>query len=120
MKLWAALAAAALAANQAAGVVGVGLSVRIAGDYPVVDTLIAAGPAARGGQLKPGDRIEAIAQGLKGKWIDTTGMTLEEFVGQVRGKAGTKIRLRAARGPRGQAPKIVLVTLTREALKESP
>lgn len=119
MKLWTLIAAAALAATQATGVVGVGLSVRIVGDYPVIDKLVPGGPAARDGKLAPGDRIEGLAEG-KADWTETTGMTLEEFVGLVRGKPGTKVRLRAARGPRGQAPKIVTVTLTREALKPAP
>ncbi len=86
-----------LLAACASPVVGVGLSVKIVNNRPVIDSLVPGGPAAVDGRLRDGDTIEAVAQG-EGAWQDTTGMTLEQFVALVRGKRGTKVRLRAARG----------------------
>jgi carboxyl-terminal processing protease len=102
----------------AAPVVGVGLSVKIVDDRPVIDALIPGGPAAVEGHLQEGDIIEAVAQGA-GPWKDTKGLTLEQFVALVRGARGTKVRLRAVREGDDGKTKNVLVTLTRDVLKET-
>jgi len=121
------LAAACLAALTAVGaaaeparVVGVGLVIKIESRYPVVDSLVAWGPAAREGSLKAGDRIEEVAQG-EGPWEETAGLKLADVVAKIRGPRGTKIRLRVMRvDPDGSgARQQVIVTLKRDVLKES-
>lgn len=103
-------------AVSAAPVVGVGLSVKIVDQHPVIDALVPGGPAAIDGRLQAGDVIEAVAQG-DGKWKDTVGMTLEQFIALVRGKRGTKVRLRAVREDEDGKTKNVVVSLTRDVLQ---
>jgi carboxyl-terminal processing protease len=109
------------AAAEPARVVGVGLVIKIENRYPVVDSLVAGGPAAREGTLKPGDRIEGVAQG-EGPWEETAGLKLAEVVDKIRGARGTTVRLRVIRfdedgtGARQQ----VSVRLKRDILKEPP
>jgi carboxyl-terminal processing protease len=101
---------------HAAPVVGVGLSVKIVDSHPVIDSLVPGGPAATDGRLQAGDVIEAVAQG-DGKWQDTAGMTLEQFIALVRGKRGTKVRLRAVREDEDGKTKNIIVSLTRDVLQ---
>src|SRR5476649_525419 len=69
-------------------VVGIGASIKIVDFYPVVDALVPAGPAEKDGRLKPGDRIDAVAQDGE-PWEETAGLKLEEAVQRIRGPKGS-------------------------------
>ena len=50
------------------------------------------GPAAKSGQIKPGDRIVAVAQ-HNAEPVDVVGMPLDKIVEMIRGPKGTQVTL---------------------------
>ncbi|MGO9803859.1 MAG: carboxy terminal-processing peptidase [Steroidobacteraceae bacterium] len=81
---------------------GIGASLQVVDDYVTVMNIIDGGPAAVAGNLKPNDRITAVAQGHDGALTDVIGWRLDDVVQQIRGKAGTSVRLEVL--PGGAAP----------------
>ncbi len=71
---------------------GIGATLRRDGEYTVVVNLIKGGPAERSGQLKPQDKIIAVAQG-DGEFEDVVDMRLDNVVKKIRGPKGTVVRL---------------------------
>ncbi|MFA6542806.1 MAG: carboxy terminal-processing peptidase [Limisphaerales bacterium] len=61
-------------------------------DYTKIKSLTPGGPAELGKQLKPGDKIVAVAQGAA-EPVDCVGMRLNEVVDMIRGQKGTEVRL---------------------------
>jgi carboxyl-terminal processing protease len=57
-----------------------------------IKELIAGGPAALSKQLRPSDKIVAVAQG-DGEPVDVVEMPLKKVVEMIRGKKGTEVRL---------------------------
>ncbi|MGH8510698.1 MAG: PDZ domain-containing protein [Gammaproteobacteria bacterium] len=72
---------------------GVGAVLRNENEYTIVQRVVAGGPAAKSGRLKPEDRIVAVAQGSAGSWVDIIGWRLEKVVDLIRGPRGTLVRL---------------------------
>ena len=87
---------------------GLGITVAIKDEYPIVISPIEGTPADRAG-LRPGDLIV----GIEGK--DTRGMSLEEVVDTLRGEPGTRVRIEVARqiGEKG----VREFTITREIIE---
>ena len=79
--------------NMSLSLEGIGAVLREEDDYTSVDRLLPAGPADKGGQLKPADRIVAVGQGRYGALIDVIGMRLDDVVELVRGPKGSVVRL---------------------------
>lgn len=72
---------------------GIGASLQEDGFLIRVQDIITGGPADRSDQLKPDDRIVAVAQGELGEWVDVVGMRLDHVVQLIRGPKGTTVRL---------------------------
>ncbi len=72
--------------------VGIGAQLRDVDGYCVIERLLPGGPAEMSGQLHPGDKIIAVAQG-DSEPVDVIGMKLRNIVQQIRGEAGTEVRL---------------------------
>jgi len=72
---------------------GIGAMLQEEDGYTKVKRLITAGPADKAGQLKAGDRIVGVAQGVKGEIVDVIGWRLDDVVQLIRGKKGTTVRL---------------------------
>lgn len=72
---------------------GIGAVLRSEDGYCKIQELMAAGPAARSGKLKPNDKIVAVAQG-DGEFVDVVEMKLRKVVDLIRGPKGTRVRLR--------------------------
>lgn len=72
---------------------GIGASLRTEGDYTVVASIIAGGPAAKSNLLHEGDRIVGVAQGKEGEMVDIIGWRLDDAIQLIRGKKGTIVRL---------------------------
>lgn len=73
------------------------------------------GPALRSKQIKPNDRIVAVAQGKHGEWVDVVGMPLNKAVSLIRGPKGTEVRLQIM--PANDRAARVTVTLVRDEIK---
>ncbi len=96
---------------------GIGASLSIEDDYVSIVNIIPGGPAAIDGQLKPKDRITAIAQGNEGELTDVIGWRLDDVVQLIRGPENTIVRLQIL--PDGSAPgePEKIINLTRDQIK---
>src|SRR5690606_21857128 len=96
---------------------GIGASLQADGDYVKVIDVIAGGPAQIDGQLKPEDRITAVAQGPEGELVDVIGWRLDDVVQLIRGPGGTTVRLQVL--PAGAAPGSTqkVIALVRDKVK---
>ncbi|NDV61701.1 tail-specific protease [Puniceicoccales bacterium CK1056] len=72
--------------------VGIGAQLRDVDGYCVIESLIPGGPAEMSGNLHPGDKIIAVAQGEE-EPVDVVDMKLRKIVQQIRGETGTEVRL---------------------------
>ncbi len=96
---------------------GIGASLQIEDDYVMVINIIPGGPAAIDGELKPKDRITAVAQGEDGELVDVIGWRLDDVVQLIRGEANTVVRLQIM--PAGELPggKEKILSLVRNQVK---
>jgi carboxyl-terminal processing protease len=73
--------------------VGIGVVIEGDGRYAKIVGLLPGSPAAADGRLKVNDRIVAIAKG-DGGFVDTAGMSIDRVLALIRGKKGTRVRLK--------------------------
>ena len=73
-------------------VAGIGAALTSKDGVCTIHELIAGGPAARSGLLKPGDRITAVAQD-RGPPVDVSEMPLTRIVQLIRGPKGSAVTL---------------------------
>ena len=71
---------------------GIGATLRRDQEYTTIVELTPGGPASLSGELHPGDKIVAVAQGDE-EPVDTIDMKLNRVVRMIRGKKGTEVRL---------------------------
>ena len=95
---------------------GIGAALETEDGYCTIRELLPGGPAARSGQLKPGDRIVAVAQASKDP-VDILNMPLSRAVELIRGPKGTRVTLTIlpASGATSAAPRTV--SLIRDEIK---
>jgi hypothetical protein len=107
---------AALAAIRTAAPVGIGAVLNMVDGYAVINGLVPGTPAELSGQLHPGDRIVALAQG-DNSFIDAHSLPLEKIVQMVRGAPNTMLQLQVlpSDASPGSAPRTV--ALFRDQLK---
>jgi carboxyl-terminal processing protease len=72
--------------------VGIGAMLGLEDDVCSVKEIVPGGPADLGRQLKPNDKIIAVAQD-DAEPVEISGMKLRKIVDQIRGSKGTKVRL---------------------------
>ena len=72
---------------------GIGATLETEGDFCEIRELVPGGPAARGGQLKIGDRIVAVSQGAGKPAADLFDLPLAQAVDLIRGPKGTNVTL---------------------------
>ncbi len=72
---------------------GIGARLQTIDEYTVVQSLVPGGPAKRDGELKPQDKIIAVAQG-DSEFEDVVDRRIDEVVKLIRGPKGTVVRLR--------------------------
>lgn len=94
--------------------VGIGATLSLEDGYCTIKELIAGGPAERSKELKPNDKILAVAQGDK-DFVDIIGMKLRKAVRLIRGEKGTVVRL-LIRPADGDPSDKKIVTLTRDEI----
>ncbi len=95
---------------------GIGAVLQSEDDYTKVSSLVVGGPAQKQGQLKPNDKIVAIAQGLDGELVDVVGWRLDEVVKLIRGPKGTFVQLEVLPSD-PTAPANKVITIKRETVK---
>src|ERR1051326_4315890 len=94
---------------------GIGAELGSENGYPKI-TRILPGPAARSKQLKPGDRIIAVAQ--KGKEpFDVVDVPIAKVAEMIRGPKGTQVRLTVIPADATDPSVRKTVSLTREEIK---
>jgi carboxyl-terminal processing protease len=100
-------------------VVGVGLALgrsNDSDDYPTVKEVLKAAPAHKDGRIKVGDSIAGVEDD-DGKRTDFKGKALEEIVRQIRGPAGTTVKLVVI--PKGtDKDDSKVIELTREPIQQ--
>ena len=79
-----------------------------------IKDLIPGGPAALSKQLRPGDKIVAVAQG-EGEPVDVVETRLNEVVEMIRGKKGTEVRLTVVPAKSPDSKKVI--SLIRDEIK---
>lgn len=72
---------------------GIGAQLTSEDGYTTLTSIVPGGAADKDGRLKPGDRIVEVGQGTEGAFVDVIEMKLDDVVRQIRGKAGTVVRL---------------------------
>ncbi len=72
---------------------GIGAALKVDDGYTVVAQIVAGGAAATDGRLKVNDKIIAVGNGT-GEFVDVVEMKLTKVVDLIRGKSGTKVRLK--------------------------
>jgi carboxyl-terminal processing protease len=93
---------------------GIGAELRSEDGYCTIMSLVPGGPAAKGKQLKPKDRIVAVAQG-KQPPVDVVDMDLSKIVQMIRGPKDTEVRLTII--PADDPNSRRVVTLIRDEIK---
>lgn len=97
---------------------GIGAALREKDGNTVVSNVIPGGAAAKHGLLKPDDMIVTVGQGETGEMLDIVEMPLGDVVKQIRGKAGTIVRLGVKPGGVGNV-EIYKIVRARVELEES-
>jgi carboxyl-terminal processing protease len=96
---------------------GIGAQLTTEDEYTKVVELIKGGPAERGRELKAGDRIIGIAQGVDGEMKDVIGLRLDDVVDQIRGEKGTVVRLNVIPAEATGETQAHVVSITRDTVK---
>jgi carboxyl-terminal processing protease len=94
--------------------IGIGAQLMDDEGYCTIKELIPGGPAMKSKQLKPEDRIVAVAQGDKAP-VDVVNMELEKVVQMIRGTKSTEVRLTISPVENRSARRVV--SLVREEIK---
>lgn len=95
---------------------GIGASLQAVDGYCTIREVLPGGPAARGGALKSGDRIIAVAQGGK-EPVDIVELPLAKAVELIRGPKGSKVSLTVLPKGSPDASRPRLVSLVRDEIQ---
>lgn len=79
--------------NMRLSLEGIGAVLALEDEYTRVSRIVPSGPADKQGELKPSDRIVAVAQGTDGEFVDVIGWRLDEVVNLIRGPKDSVVRL---------------------------
>ena len=96
---------------------GIGAQLTTEDEYTKVVELIKGGPAERDSELRAGDRIIGIGQGIDGDIQDVVGMRLDDVVDQIRGEKGTVVRLNVIPADAVGEAAATVVAITRDTVK---
>ncbi|MBN1907423.1 MAG: carboxy terminal-processing peptidase [Deltaproteobacteria bacterium] len=96
---------------------GIGAMLQSEDMYVKVVELVVGGPAERGGDLKPADRIIAVGQGNEGELTDVEGWRLDDVVNLIRGPKGTVVRLKVIPADNTDISKTKVISITRDTVK---
>ncbi len=97
---------------------GIGAQLKVEDGYTVIDKIVAGGAAEKNGQLKVQDRVIQVGQGEEGELVDVVDMKLNDVVKQIRGRAGSIVRLGVIPAAGGEM-QTIKITRARIELKDS-
>lgn len=92
---------------------GIGAKLRATDGNTVVEEVVPGGSAAADGRLAKGDTIVAVGKADTGPMTDVVGLKLSRVVDQIRGPAGSVVRLKVTT----VAGESAVYTLTRQVVK---
>ncbi len=95
---------------------GIGATLQSADGYCKIVEMVPGGPAARGGVLKNGDRIVAVAQAGQDP-VDITNLPLSRSVEMIRGPKGSTVTLTILPASAAESSLPKKVTLVRDEIK---
>ena len=96
---------------------GIGAMLRSDNDFTEVVELVPGGPAAKSGQLQPGDRIIGVGEGDNGDVVDVVGWRLTDVVDLIRGPKDSTVRLQVL-AKSANAPRTVTLVRNQVQLEE--
>lgn len=96
---------------------GIGAMLQSEDGHTKVKRLVPAGPAEKAGQLKAGDRIVGVGQGVDGNIVDVIGWRLDDVVQLIRGKKGTTVRLEVIPHKSKDEHKTRIIQIVRNTVK---
>lgn len=96
---------------------GIGAVLQSDNDYTKVVRLVPAGPADKGGQLKPSDRIVGVGQGTTGEIVEVVGWRLEDVVDLIRGPKHSVVRLRIIPATAANETETRVISIVRDQVK---
>lgn len=102
--------------NMELSLEGIGAVLQAEYDYTMIRSLVPGGPADRSGQLKPEDKIIAVAQGDQ-DFVDVIGWRLDDVVDLITGPKGSVVRLQVLSGTDSTAGTPKVIELTREKVR---
>ena len=79
--------------NMSLSLQGIGAVLQAEDEHTKVVRLVPGGPAAKAGNLEPGDLITGVAQGKDGEFVDVIGWRLDEVVDLIRGPKDSTVQL---------------------------
>ncbi|MFQ3206461.1 MAG: carboxyl-terminal processing protease [Glaciecola sp.] len=94
---------------------GIGAVLRSEDDHTVIVSLVAGGPADKSLEIKPEDKIIAVAQEGE-EFVDIVGWRLDEVVELIKGPKGSIVKLQVLKGS-SESKKIAEVEITRDKVK---
>ncbi|CUS49018.1 MAG: carboxyl-terminal processing protease CtpA [Idiomarinaceae bacterium HL-53] len=95
---------------------GIGAVLQAEYDYTVIRSLVPGGPADRSGELKPDDKIIAVAQGDQ-EFVDVIGWRLDDVVELITGPKGSVVRLQVLSESQGSAGTPKTIEIVREEIR---
>lgn len=106
--------------NMSLSLEGIGAVLQRENEHTKVVRLVPAGPADKGGQLKPADLIVGVGQDEEGEIEDVVGWRLDDVVQLIRGPKGSTVRLEIipADADEGSPRKIVKIVRNQVKLEE--
>lgn len=96
---------------------GIGAVLRSEDDQTEIVSIVPGGPADQSAQIHADDKILAVAQGIKGEFIDIFGWRLSDVVDLIRGPKGSSVRLSILPGALGAVASAREVTIVRDKIK---
>jgi carboxyl-terminal processing protease len=93
---------------------GIGALLQRDDEYIKVVELITGGPAERGKQLQPADRIIGVGQGEKGEIVDVIDWRLDDVVDMIRGPKNSVVRLNVMPANATDITKTKIISIVRD------
>ena len=93
---------------------GIGAVLQMDDDYPMINSMVTGGPAAKSKELKVGDKINAVGQQNK-PMEDVVGWRLDDIVALIKGPKGSQVKLEVISDEKGAKPRTI--TIVREQIR---